>query len=256
MSDQTKAKAIDGQKKFTATLTGFVMSFLNGLVTTGVMTEEAASPLIQVLAIGLPIVGAFAYDLIQGSHDKKKEEVRKVEVEQRFLIEKKPAEAPPPGPKPKAINFKEFTNEVLEGVEKDDKGQPKGISLYYAVLSTGRRWELEVLTDLRTYAELVLDAAQHKFEDIHGFTTDDPDLAKILKTVGKCPYSSLEAYCSYEGNQVALIDVENAYRERQAVWDLIALDSGGSWRTAYDTSLFGVYGLAEHIVSILRQQGR
>lgn len=256
MTQDPKPKALDGQKKFTATLTGFFMSFLNALVTTGVMTEEAASPLIQIIAIGLPIVGAFAYDVIQGSHDKKKLEIEKVEIEKRYLLPEKPEAPAPPPPKRTRVNFKAFLADVMARTKTDEESRPEATSLYYSLIDEGQHVEVEVLADVWEYGNLVVDAAERKFEELNGFNLRDPNLAEVLRTRGKCPYSNVDAFCAYEGNRTALYDVKNAQNSLNSVRDLITLDTTASWRGYYDPSLKGLLWGAEHLLAVLQQQGR
>lgn len=100
-----------------------------------------------------------------------------------------------------------------------------------------------------------MDAADRKFEEIHGFNVNDPDLPRILREVGKCPYSTVEAYCAYEGNRVALKDVRNARQYRDSVFELIELDSTGYWQTNYDTTLYGILESARRLVTNIKTRG-
>lgn len=242
-------------KKFTADLLALLV-MVASLFGPAFFPQFELAPVIQALGVVTPGIAAGIYHFKQGKQDVEKEKTKQAEAATAAAIAAPPRPAaplvaPPPPPKPKRINFKLFTNDVLELVEKDDKGQPKGISLYYAVIQTGRQYELEVLSDLQRYAELVVDGAERRFSDIHGFRADDPDLANILKTKGKCPYSSLEAFCDYEGNRMAFLDLEEAYDDRAAVFELVALNvPRASWH--FDTSLFGMHTSAGHLVAIAR----
>lgn len=255
MSQQAKLPALEGKKKFTATVSALVMGFLGLLVTNGVIGTEVASTATQIMAIAMPLAAAFVYDIMQGLHDRKKEEVKKIEVEQRFLLEKgKPPPAVPPA-LPKRINFKTFTREVQERLTQDELDRPATIGLYHAIVDEGKQTPVECLEDVWEYAQLVEDAAQKKFAAIHKFRLDDPDLPKILQKIGKCPYSNVDAFCAYEGNRTALRDCRSATRNGVCVWRLIELDTEDSWRTAYDTSLDGLYRLACHLIANLQRKG-
>lgn len=244
-------------KKFTADLAALLVAALS-LFGPAFIPDLELAPLIQGIGVIAPMLGAGIYHFKQGQQDVEKEKTKqreiekdKVVVEERFLMEKKAAVAPLPAPKLKSINFKQFTNDVLELVEMDEQDRPKGISLYYAVIETGKQWEVEVLKDVSRYAELVVDGAERRFEATHGFRADDPDLGNILRTRGKCVYGSLEAFCDYEGNRTAFIDLESAYSDRAAVFELVALKlPRASW--PFDTSLFGMQTSAEHLVAVAR----
>lgn len=253
---EPKAKRIDGQKKFTATLAGFAMSFLNALATTGVMTGEPSSLLTQIIAIVGPILGAGGYDVVQGSHDKKKEEIRKVEIEQRFLLPEKPA-APLPLPRrPKKIDFEAFIGKVKARTEIDKSGNVKATSLYHALRDEGDEWDVEYFPDLYEYARLVTDAAERTFEERNGFALNDPDLAAKLRTMGKCPYATVEAYCAYEGDRVSLREVYEAREKERDVYGLGAEDTTGKWRNRLDVSLFGLWNKAYLIRQDIASGGR
>ena len=71
---EQKTGKLEGKKKFTAELLGLATALVGILVTSGVLTEESADLITQILIIVVPIGGATLYGLIQGSHDKKKEE--------------------------------------------------------------------------------------------------------------------------------------------------------------------------------------
>ena len=244
---------LEGKKKFTTTISAMVVGFIGLLVTNGIIGDQVAATATQVAAVGLPLACAFIYDIMQGLHDRKKEEVKKVEVEveKRFLMEKEKPAPPPPARKPNHINFATLTKEVLERVEKDDQQRPKALSLYYALIDEGKETELDSLPDVWEYANLVVDAADRKFEEIHGFSLNDPELTEKLRTVGKCPYSTADAFCAYEGNRVALRDVRNAKRDRDGCWQLVEMDGTDNWRTNFDTSLYGIMTGARRLVSQL-----
>lgn len=250
-----KPKAIDGQKKFTATLIGFLMSFLNSLTTTGIMTEEAASPLIQILAIGGPIVGAVLYDLIQGSHDKVKVQKDIVEIEKRFLLPPKPETPALPSPTPKLIDFKAFIAEVLDRVDTDDAGRPRQTSLLYALWDEGKQWKVDSLDDVIEYGQLCRDAANGRFEEVVGVVLDDPELMAKLNAQSKCHYSTVDAYCSYEKGRTALRDARRMFRKANDVITLSEVDTIDFWRTYFDTSLYGIFEGSSYLLSRLQQKG-
>lgn len=148
MEQAIKPSILEGKKKFTATLTMGLIGFVGLLVTTGIIGEQTAEPIVQMMSLGLPLALAFVYDVMQGLHDRKKEDVAKVIVEQRFLLEKEKIAPPVSLPKPKPINFRAFTEEVLERVETDKTGRPKGISLYYAIIGEGKETETQIPQDV------------------------------------------------------------------------------------------------------------
>jgi len=78
---------LEGKKKFIATVTAIVAS---GLALF--LTPEQVEPVTQLFAVVSPLVLGLIYDLLQGKHDIKKEEV-KIEQEKSFQTEK--ATTPP-----------------------------------------------------------------------------------------------------------------------------------------------------------------
>jgi len=70
---------LEGKKKFTATVLAVIASIVGALATQGVIGQGTSESLIQLSAILGPLALGFFYDLIQGRHDQKKEEV-KIEV--------------------------------------------------------------------------------------------------------------------------------------------------------------------------------
>lgn len=255
MEQQTKPKRIDGQKKFTAILSGVVLSVIGLLVTNGVIGDNVASSITQLGAVALPILGTFLYTLVQGSHDKVKIQKDIVEIEKRYLLPPKEVELPAPKLKPKRIDFKAFATRVLGEAEKDKDGRPKATALFYALISEGKQTEVESLLDVWEYGDLMIDASKRKFEELNHFSIDDPNLTQRLRTIGKCPYSTVEAFCTYEGNRTALLDVREANRNLASVAELIQEDFNSYWLTNFDTSLYGLWLDADRLVKNLRMKG-
>lgn len=255
MNQESKInKVMSGKKKITASL---FLPIIAVVVNTFVVNPETAKTLNDLVAMYLPtlfvMVSGWFYTVNEASVDRERAKV-KTEVEKTKQLEIQKAELPLL-PKPKTINFKAFTEEVLERVETDEMGRPKGISLYSAIIDEGKQWEVELLQDVWEYAQLVVDAAEKKFEAIHGFDINAPDLQEILRTIGKCPYSTVDAFCAYEGNRVALTDVRNARRDRDATYNLIELDSTNYWKSNYDTTLYGIFTSARRLVANIKMKG-
>jgi len=255
MNDQSKFNNfMSGKKKLTASL---FLPIIAAIINTFVVDPETAETLQQLVVMYLPTLVTMAagwfYTTQEASVDKAR---AKITVEQEKT---KQAEAQAavmqPAAKPRPINFKAFLQEVDESVEKDEQDRSKAISLYYALIDEGKQQEVEVLDDVWEYVGLVVDAAERKFEEIHGFSITDPDLRAILRKVGKCPYSTVDAYCAYEGNRVALRDVRSAWRDREAVTELVETDAAGYWRTNFDTSLYGLMQGASRLVQRIKEKG-
>lgn len=246
-------KFMSGKKKVGASV---FLPIIAVIVNSFVADPAAAKNIMELVGQYLPslivMVSGWFFTANEAAVDKERAKAETAKAQ----VQPAPPPAPPPVPpvKPKRINFKAFAGEVQERVDKDKDDRPTGISLYYAVISEGKQWEVEILDDVWEYAQLVTDAAKRKFEATNRFDIDDPDLAKILRTIGKCPYSSVEAFCAYEGNRTALLDVRDARRHKDAVWRLIETDATGYWRTAYDTTLYGIFELAPFLISQIEAQ--
>jgi len=255
MNQESKInKAMSGKKKITASL---FLPIVAAIVNTFVVDPETAETLNDLVAMYLPtlivMLSGWFYTVNEASVDRERAKV-KTEAERTKQIELQKVELPLL-PKPKPVNFKAFLEEVLERVETDEMGRPKGTSLYSAIIGEGKQREVELLSDVWDYAQLVMDAAEKKFEEIHGFDINAPNLQEILRTTGKCPYSSVDAFCAYEGNRIALLDVRNARRDKNATFELIELDSTNYWKQNYDTTLWGIFRSARRLVDNIKTKG-
>ena len=236
----------------------FFVTAATALINAFIADPAQAETITQLAAQYIPTMLVFAGSIFgvnrEAKVDVEREKTRQAETETVRQIESnKAAPVPGPAPQPQRVDFDQFIKDVLEDSEQDIDDKPKAVSLFHALHSRGRKTKAYSLEDVEEYSLLVVDAAERKFEDIHGFRLDAPDLREILRTKGKCPYSTVDAYCMYEGSRKALLDVREAWQNSSSVNRLIELDKNSYWRQNYDTSLYGIFEGAPRLVRNLSQ---
>ena len=254
---------LKGKRKFTATGMGFLTSMVNTLVTSGLITQQAADPIIQVLGVVVPIAGSLVYSTIQGSVDKDEQAVEKVKAIQQATpqpVAVQPSvQVPTPQPAPetplRTVDWEEFNNRVkgkTELFKAEDK--PPAQARHQAIRIIGKKVVSDSLDDVCDYALLYLDAAENRFHEVSGqwYSQMEKELEKNGYIPGSngCNHTSIEVAANREGYRVAYRNLMDARRHSGGVHWLAYNDAKNTWRSKvsspYDT-LFWVMELAEQL---------
>lgn len=253
---------LEGKKKFTTTISAMVVGFVGLLVTNGIIGDQVAATATQVAAVALPLGCAFIYDLIQGSHDKRKLEVRKVEVEveQRFLMEKEKAPATPAADNPEVvaappslprIDFKAFHRaveqqaETIKSTQIEDPPDARARLAAFRMVGGRREWSTDDFRDVETYTNLFVGAAEEAFAEASTFPYNDSGRyligGEFADKLGACPTSRLETLALRNGFYDELRELWDAYEKLRNVNAYRQKDPAGTYwtsRIGFDHSLF------------------
>lgn len=220
-----KLKSLVTSVTFWLMIIGFVAVYR----TTGEL--EAWQQLLAYLGIGgLFVVKRGAQNVaytIKNSASKLTPEKPKTEWPKalaEFMIEttSKPGDAPAGVKPPIEVDWEFFWWNVTKEKERLMAELPKEkleeFAQFEAIRNIGRKTLFADPTDLKEYAQTVLNAANIWFEKVAGFNywdvqTPDPETGKTpLESKGKCPYTSLSQMAYEEGFILPFREVEKASR--------------------------------------------
>ncbi len=241
---------LDGKKKFTATAMGFLTSILGGLVTSGILTQQSAEPVIQILAIAGPLALAFGYDIFQGVQDNKKETV-KIEHEKTIQVQ---AQTTPSMPTPEVIEAAfpvpfdaEAFDKKVESKAPETYLDANDMTRFFAARDLGRTTPCSYLNKAVDYWLYLLDKAHKAFICKFGYPYNEAE--NHLADDKSCPYYSVENMARQKGIDYYAMLRELKWAERK-VKDIEELyHSDIDWITKLERpTLYSVGQLAQEML--------
>ena len=241
---------IEGHKKWTATLAGLATSIIGLLVTSGVLTEESASTVTQLVVFLAPLLGAGLYDVLQGAQDLQKEKTKQVIAVNGGLKEKK-EEVAPFEIKPFADEPPAFDTDSFDSLQADRAKRIYTVdnpaTQFYSAESLGAQTNathIETAIDFWIYLK---DKSYAAFEWLFGFPYDKAQ--EHLKDNKTCPYYSVENMARQRGIQYwrMLLDVRRVEKILTNIIDLS--ESGIDWKASLASpTLYSIGSLAGQLL--------
>jgi hypothetical protein len=236
--------SLEGKKKFIATVTAVVAAVVGALATQGVIGQGTSETATQLLAIAGPLILGFLYDLIQGWHDGKKEQVK---------IETAKAEAQKQITLPLVQYVEEKLAQPFDPQSFDQKvkqyasswyGEVNNFTELYSAQALGRQRRIEDIDQAVDYWAYLYNKGNEAFRQKFGFDFSERNDKSNLKTVNKqgqlCTFPDIRTMASFSGaDYIAILREMEKIEESRKNLDKVK-EGRLDWSKLADTSYYGV----------------